>query len=205
MSFILPSLSYDYDALEPSFDKETMEIHHKKHHLTYINNANAILDQLPEFDNIPIDNLLQKLDKVPIKKRNELRNNVGGHFNHSFFWKGLKPGGTFLCGKLKNAIENSFGSVSKFQEFFEKTALMHFGSGWTWLIKNNETLFVTSTMNQDNPLMGENISGTSGNPIIGLDIWEHAYYLKYQNRRLDYVKSFWNVVNWDEAAVRFNS
>ncbi|ERK17108.1 MAG: superoxide dismutase [Mn] [Pantoea sp.] len=206
MSYSLPSLPYDYDALEPHFDKQTMEIHHSKHHQAYVNNANAALESLKgtEFDGIPVEELIAKLDKLPADKKGPLRNNAGGHANHSLFWKGLKIG-TTLQGELKAAIEKDFGSVEKFQEEFEKAATTRFGSGWAWLVKKGDKLAVVSTANQDSPLMGEAISGASGFPIIGLDVWEHAYYLKYQNKRPDYIKAFWNVVNWDEAAARFAS
>ncbi|WKX26768.1 MULTISPECIES: superoxide dismutase [Mn] [Erwiniaceae] len=201
MSYSLPSLPYAYDALEPHFDKETMEIHHTKHHQTYVNNANAALEGTP-FADLPVEELITQLDKVPADKKVVLRNNAGGHANHSFFWKGLKTG-TTLQGELKAAIEKDFGSVEKFQEEFEKAAATRFGSGWAWLVKKGDKLAVVSTANQDSPLMGEAISGASGYPIVGLDVWEHAYYLKYQNKRPDYIKAFWNVVNWDEAATRF--
>jgi superoxide dismutase, Fe-Mn family len=206
MSYSLPSLPYAYDALEPHFDKQTMEIHHSKHHQAYVNNANAALESLAgtEFDGIPVEELIAKLDKLPADKKGPLRNNAGGHANHSLFWKGLKLG-TTLQGELKAAIEKDFGSVEKFQEEFEKAATTRFGSGWAWLVKKGDKLAVVSTANQDSPLMGEAISGASGFPIIGLDVWEHAYYLKYQNKRPDYIKAFWNVVNWDEAAARFAS
>ncbi|KYP94978.1 superoxide dismutase [bacteria symbiont BFo2 of Frankliniella occidentalis] len=201
MSYSLPSLPYAYDALEPHFDKETMEIHHTKHHQTYVNNANAALEGTP-FVDLPVEELITQLDKVPADKKVVLRNNAGGHANHSFFWKGLKTG-TTLQGELKAAIEKDFGSIEKFQEEFEKAAATRFGSGWAWLVKKGDKLAVVSTANQDSPLMGEAISGASGYPIVGLDVWEHAYYLKYQNKRPDYIKAFWNVVNWDEAAARF--
>jgi len=201
MSYSLPSLPYAYDALEPHFDKETMEIHHTKHHQTYVNNANAALEGTP-FADLPVEELITQLDKVPADKKVVLRNNAGGHANHSFFWKGLKTG-TTLQGELKAAIEKDFGSIEKFQEEFEKAAATRFGSGWAWLVKKGDKLAVVSTANQDSPLMGEAISGASGYPIVGLDVWEHAYYLKYQNKRPDYIKAFWNVVNWDEAATRF--
>ncbi|WP_413721695.1 superoxide dismutase [Mn] [Sodalis sp. RH23] len=202
MSYTLPSLPYAYDALEPHFDKQTMEIHHTKHHQTYVNNANAALESLPELASLPVDELIQKLDQVPADKKTVLRNNAGGHANHSLFWKGLKLG-TTLSGDLKTAIERDLGSVDAFKEAFEKAAATRFGSGWAWLVLKDGKLAVVSTANQDNPLMGEAIAGTSGYPILGLDVWEHAYYLKYQNRRPDYIKAFWNVVNWDEAAKRF--
>ncbi|KYP97229.1 superoxide dismutase [Sodalis-like endosymbiont of Proechinophthirus fluctus] len=203
MSFTLPSLPYGYEAMEPYFDKETMEIHHTKHHQTYVNNANGVLESLPEFANLQVEDLIQKLDQLPADKKTVLRNNAGGHANHSLFWKGLKQG-TTLQGELKSAIERDFGSIDAFKEAFEKAAATRFGSGWAWLVKKDGKLAVVSTANQDNPLMGEEISGTSGYPILGLDVWEHAYYLKYQNRRPDYIKSFWNLVNWDETAARFS-
>lgn len=202
MSYSLPSLPYAYDALEPHFDKQTMEIHYTKHHQTYVNNANTVLEAYPELAKYSVEELIQDLDKVPADKRTFMRNNAGGHANHSFFWKDLKTG-TTLGGDLKAAIERDFGSVEKFQEEFEKAAATRFGSGWAWLVLKDGKLAVVSTANQDSPLMGEAVAGASGFPIIGLDVWEHAYYLKYQNKRPDYIKAFWNVVNWDEAAVRF--
>ncbi|RRZ91560.1 superoxide dismutase [Mn] [Erwinia sp. 198] len=201
MSYSLPSLPYAYDALEPHFDKQTMEIHHTKHHQTYVNNANAALEGT-EFADLPVEELITKLDQVPADKKTVLRNNAGGHANHSFFWKGLKTG-TTLGGELKAAIEKDFGSVEAFKEAFEKAAATRFGSGWAWLVKKDGKLAVVSTANQDNPLMGEAIAGASGTPIVGLDVWEHAYYLKYQNKRPDYIKAFWDVVNWDVAAENF--
>lgn len=202
MSYTLPALPYAYDALEPHFDKQTMEIHHSKHHQAYVNNANAALENLPDFASLPVDELITRLEQLPADKKGPLRNNAGGHANHSLFWKGLKKD-TTLQGDLKTAIERDFGSVEKFKEEFEKAAASRFGSGWAWLVVRDGKLAVTSTANQDNPLMGEAISGTHGYPLLGLDVWEHAYYLKYQNRRPDYIKAFWNVVNWDEAAARF--
>ncbi len=202
MSYSLPSLPYAYDALEPHFDKQTMEIHHTKHHQTYVNNANTVLEAYPELASLSVEELIQDLDKVPADKRTFMRNNAGGHANHSLFWKGLKTG-TTLGGDVKAAIERDFGSVEKFQEEFEKAAATRFGSGWAWLVLKGDKLAVVSTANQDSPLMGEAVSGASGLPIVGLDVWEHAYYLKFQNRRPDYIKAFWNVVNWDEAAKRF--
>ena len=202
MSYSLPSLPYAYDALEPHFDKQTMEIHHTKHHQTYVNNANTVLEAYPELAQYSVEELIQDLDKVPADKRTFMRNNAGGHANHSLFWKGLKIG-TTLGGDLKAAIERDFGSVEKFQEEFEKAAATRFGSGWAWLVLKGDKLAVVSTANQDSPLMGEAVASASGFPIVGLDVWEHAYYLKYQNKRPDYIKAFWNVVNWDEAAARF--
>lgn len=205
MSYSLPSLPYAYDALEPHFDKETMEIHHSKHHQAYVNNANAALESLPELAKLSAEELIAQLDKVPAEKRTALRNNAGGHVNHSLFWKGLKVG-TTLTGDLKTAIERDFGSVDAFKEKFEQAAATRFGSGWAWLVlKDDGKLAVVSTANQDSPLMGEAVSGASGYPIVGLDVWEHAYYLKYQNLRPAYAKAFWNVLNWDEAAARFAS
>lgn len=205
MNFTLPYLPYSYEAMEPYFDKETMKIHHTKHHQAYVNNANIALENLPDFAHIPVDELIKKLDQIHADNKTLLllRNNAGGHANHSLFWNSLKQG-TILQGKFKSAIERDFGNIEAFKETFEQSAIAYFGSGWTWLVKNGLKLAVVSTANQDNPLMGEAISGTTGYPIFGLDLWEHAYYLKYQNRRTDYVKSFWNVINWDVAADRFN-
>ncbi|MBK5143855.1 superoxide dismutase [Mn] [Budviciaceae bacterium BWR-B9] len=203
MSYTLPTLPYAYDALEPHFDKQTMEIHHSKHHQAYVNNANAALETLSDdLKKLSAEELIAQLDKVPAEKRTVLRNNAGGHANHSLFWKGLKKG-TTLQGDLKAAIERDFGSVESFKEKFEQAAATRFGSGWAWLVLKDGKLAVVSTANQDSPLMGESVSGASGFPIVGLDVWEHAYYLKFQNRRPDYIKEFWNVVNWDEAAKRF--
>ncbi|AJI95954.1 superoxide dismutase [Mn] [Yersinia ruckeri] len=203
MSYSLPSLPYAYDALEPHFDQQTMEIHHTKHHQTYINNANTVLEAYPELANLSVEEVIKDLSKVPADKRTFMRNNAGGHANHSLFWKGLALN-TTLEGDLKAAIERDFGSVESFKAEFEKAAATRFGSGWAWLVlQDGGKLAVVSTANQDSPLMGEAVSGASGFPIVGLDVWEHAYYLKFQNRRPDYIKAFWNVVNWNEAAKRF--
>ena len=204
MAYTLPELGYAYDALEPHFDAQTMEIHHSKHHQAYVNNANAALEGLPaELVEMCPGQLVSNLDKIPAEKRGALRNNAGGHTNHSLFWKSLKKG-TTLQGTLKDAIERDFGSVEAFKTEFEKAAATRFGSGWAWLVLGQDgKLSVVSTANQDSPLMGKEIAGAEGFPIIGLDVWEHAYYLHYQNRRPDYIKAFWNVVNWDEAARRF--
>lgn len=204
MAYTLPELGYAYDALEPFFDKETMEIHHSKHHQAYVNNANAALEAHPELLALCPAKLIAELNQVPADKRIAVRNNVGGHVNHSLFWKGLKTG-TTLQGALKAAIERDFGSVEAFRAEFEKAAATRFGSGWAWLVLENGKLAVVSTANQDSPLMGKDVAGVSGYPIIALDVWEHAYYLHYQNRRPDYIKAFWNVVNWDEAARRFEN
>ncbi len=203
MSYTLPELGYSYDALEPHFDKETMEIHHSRHHQAYVNNANAALANLPEWADKSAEELIANLDKIPEASCTALRNNAGGHANHSLFWTVLKTG-TTLGGTLKHAIIRDFGSVEAFQEQFEKAAATRFGSGWAWLVKQGDKLAVVSTANQDSPLMGVAVAGCEGTPIIGLDVWEHAYYLKYQNKRPDYIKAFWNVVNWDEAQRRFD-
>lgn len=204
MSYTLPPLPYAYDALEPYFDKATMEIHHDKHHQTYVNNANAVIAVLSaDLQALPAEVLIANLDKVPAEARMAVRNNVGGHVNHSMFWNGLKQG-TTLKGNLAAAIVRDFGSVDAFKEKFEQAAATRFGSGWAWLIYKEGKLFIASTPNQDTPLMGDNIAGISGFPIITLDIWEHAYYLKYQNRRPEYIKTYWSVINWDEAENRFN-
>lgn len=204
MAYQLPALPYAYDALEPHFDTQTMEIHHSKHHQAYVNNANAVLANLPEWEKLSAEELIARLVELPENVRTPLRNNAGGHANHSLFWQILKTG-TTLQGKLKAAIERDFGSVEAFQAEFEKAAATRFGSGWAWLVYEDGKLKVVSTANQDSPLMGQAVSGASGYPIISLDVWEHAYYLKFQNRRPDYIKAFWQVVNWDEAARRFES
>ena len=204
MAYQLPALPYAYDALEPHFDTQTMEIHHSKHHQAYVNNANAVLANLPEWEKLSAEELIARLAELPENVRTPLRNNAGGHANHSLFWQILKTS-TTLQGKLKAAIERDFGSVEAFQAEFEKAAATRFGSGWAWLGYEDGKLKVVSTANQDSPLMGQAVSGASGYPIIGLDVWEHAYYLKFQNRRPDYIKAFWQVVNWDEAARRFES
>ena len=204
MAYQLPALPYAYDALEPHFDAQTMEIHHSKHHQAYVNNANAVLANLPEWEKLSAEELIARLAELPENVRTPLRNNAGGHANHSLFWQILKTG-TTLQGKLKAAIERDFGSVEAFQAEFEKAAATRFGSGWAWLVYEDGKLKVVSTANQDSPLMGAAIAGCSGTPLLTLDVWEHAYYLKYQNRRPDYIKAFWQVVNWDEAARRFES
>lgn len=203
MAFTLPELGYSYDALEPHFDKETMEIHHSRHHQAYVNNANGLLEGTQWADK-PAEEVIANLDEISAEKRTGVRNNAGGHANHSLFWSILKTG-TTLGGSLKDAIVRDFGSVEAFQEQFEKAAASRFGSGWAWLVLDEGSLKVVSTANQDSPLMGEAVAGCKGYPIIGLDVWEHAYYLKYQNKRPDYIKAFWEVVNWDEAQKRFDS
>lgn len=191
MSYTLPTLTYAYDALEPFFDARTMEIHHTKHHQAYINNLNAALEKHPELK-LSLEEMLKDLTKVPQDIRGAVQNNGGGHYNHSFFWLLLKVNnGAKPQGKLLEAINKSFGSFDAFKEQFSNAAKTRFGSGWAWLIvDNNKELKVLSTANQDTPL-------AEGKPILGLDVWEHAYYLNYQNRRPDYVSAFFNVINWD--------
>ena len=206
MAYTLPELGYAYDALEPHFDAQTMEIHHSKHHQAYINNANAVLETSAELSELANQgcpgSFLTNLAQVPADKLTALRNNVGGHANHSLFWKSLKKG-TTLQGTIKQLIERDFGSVDAFKSEFEKAATTRFGSGWAWLVlQEGGKLAVVSTANQDSPLMGKEIAGCEGYPIFGVDVWEHAYYLKFQNRRPDYLKEFWNVINWDFANDR---
>ncbi|AJA46044.1 Fe-Mn family superoxide dismutase [Frischella perrara] len=205
MPYSLPPLPYAYDALEPYIDSETMHLHHDKHHQTYVNNANAALPSLPtELQTLSAEELIKNLDKVPADKLTAIRNNVGGHVNHTLFWELLKVG-TELKGELKVAIERDFGSVDAFKEKFASAAASRFGSGWAWLVVQNGRLAVVSTANQDNPSMGEKYAATSGTPILTLDVWEHAYYLKYQNRRVDYIGAFWNVVNWDKVSELYSA
>ncbi|MGV3464832.1 MAG: superoxide dismutase SodA [Heyndrickxia sp.] len=195
MAFELPQLPYAYDALEPHIDKETMNIHHTKHHNTYVTNLNNALQGQDELLSKSVEDLISNLDAVPEAARTAVRNNGGGHANHSLFWKLLSPnGGGAPAGDLADAINSKFGSFDKFKEDFAAAAAGRFGSGWAWLVVNNGELEITSTPNQDNPLM------EGKTPLLGLDVWEHAYYLNYQNRRPDYIKAFWNVVNWDEVS-----
>ncbi|MCM3161792.1 superoxide dismutase SodA [Metabacillus litoralis] len=200
MAYELPQLPYAYDALEPHIDKETMNIHHTKHHNTYITNVNAALEGNADLAGKSVEELVSNLDAVPEAIRPAVRNNGGGHANHSLFWTILSPnGGGEPAGELGEAINAKFGSYDSFKEEFAKAATTRFGSGWAWLVVNNGELEVTSTPNQDSPLM------EGKTPILGLDVWEHAYYLNYQNRRPDYIASFWNVVNWDEVSKRFSA
>ena len=205
MSHTLPNLDYSPDALEPHFDARTMEIHHGKHHQAYVNNLNAALEG-SELASMDVDSLVKDLSVVPEGVRQAVRNNGGGHSNHTFFWKCLSPqGGGLPQGSLAEAITSAFGNLDSMKEAFGKAALTRFGSGWAWLIKSGDgTLSVTSTPNQDSPIM-EGVADELGTPIIGLDVWEHAYYLNYQNRRPDYVSAFWNLVNWDKALELFES
>ncbi|OLV18090.1 superoxide dismutase [Mn] [Deinococcus marmoris] len=203
MAYQVPPLPYGYDALAPHIDTRTMEIHHDKHHQAYVDNANKALEGT-EFADMPVEELITKLDSVPADKKTALRNNAGGHANHSLFWTVMGPqGSTQPDGELMTAINDAFGSFEDFKKKFEDAAKTRFGSGWAWLVVQNGKLAVVSTANQDNPLMGEAISGTSGTPVLGVDVWEHAYYLNYQNKRPDYLEAFWNVVNWDEVAKRY--
>ncbi|CAM4319425.1 superoxide dismutase [Deinococcus marmoris] len=203
MAYQVPPLPYAYDALAPHIDTRTMEIHHDKHHQAYVDNANKALEGT-EFADMPVEELITKLDSVPADKKTALRNNAGGHANHSLFWSVMGPqGSTQPDGELMTAIEGAFGSFEDFKKKFEDAAKTRFGSGWAWLVVQGGKLAVVSTANQDSPLMGEAISGTSGTPVLGVDVWEHAYYLNYQNKRPDYLEAFWNVVNWDEVARRY--
>ncbi|PNY80367.1 superoxide dismutase [Mn] [Deinococcus koreensis] len=205
MAYELPPLPYAPNALEPHIDARTMEIHHGKHHQAYVDNANKALEG-SDMANMPVEELIAKLDQVPADKKNVLRNNAGGHANHSMFWQIMGPGGTGQpSGELLQAITDAFSSYDAFKEKFEDAAKTRFGSGWAWLVVQNGKLAVVSTANQDNPLMGESVAGVCGTPILGVDVWEHAYYLNYQNRRPDYLKAFWNVVNWDEVQKRYSA
>lgn len=191
MAYELPQLTYAYDALEPHIDKETMEIHHTKHHNTYVTKLNEAVAGT-EFENLSIEDLMKKINEVPADKKTAVVNNGGGHYNHSLFWNLLAPGKE-AKGEVVDAIVAKFGSLDAFKEEFANAAATRFGSGWAWLVVNNGELEVVSTPNQENPLM------EGKTPILGLDVWEHAYYLNYQNRRPDYISAFWNVVNWEKV------
>ena len=197
MAFTLPALPYDFGALEPHIDTQTMQIHHGKHHQAYVNNLNAAIDKHPELASQSLDDLMRSLNSVPEDIRTAVRNNGGGHWNHSMFWQVMGPntGGEPTCA-LMDAVKKSFGDFAKFKADFKAAAGGRFGSGWAWLVKDGDKLSIMSTPNQDNPLMD------GKQAILGLDVWEHAYYLKYQNRRPDYVDAWWNVVNWAEVAKR---
>ena len=203
--FSLPKLSYAYDAFEPYIDKETMNIHYNNHHAAYVKNLNTALADYPDLQKKSLEYLVQNLGLLPADIQTAVRNNGGGHYNHSLFWTILAPAGTSrISDKFKKEIEKNFGSMATFQSEFEKAATGRFGSGWAWLIKdNNGKLKITSTPNQDNPLMSD--AKDKGLPLLGLDVWEHAYYLNYQSRRADYIKAFWNIVNWKEVEKRFDS
>jgi superoxide dismutase, Fe-Mn family len=205
MAYELPKLPYAYDALVPHIDAKTMEIHYTKHHQAYITNANKLLADHPALAALAVNDLIADLSKVPEGIRTGLRNNAGGHSNHSFFWTIMGPGkGGAPKGALAAAINSTFTSFDKFKEEFGKTAAARFGSGWAWLyVTDDGKLAIGSTANQDSPIMGKAVAGIGGKPVIGLDVWEHAYYLNYQNRRPDYVTAWWNVVNWDAASANF--
>ncbi len=197
MAFQLPDLPYAYDALEPNIDARTMEIHYSKHHGGYVSKLNAAIAGT-DLENQSLEDILRNVSKHSVA----VRNNGGGHWNHSLFWKVMAPnGGGLPEGELADAINSAFDSFDKFKDIFSGAAVSRFGSGWAWLIVNNGKLDVISTANQDNPLM--DVVDTNGTPILGLDVWEHAYYLKYQNRRPEYVSNFWNVINWPEVAARY--
>jgi Fe-Mn family superoxide dismutase len=202
MAFTLPSLAYAYDALEPHIDARTMEIHHTKHHQAYINKVNDAIAGT-DLDGKSIEDLVSNLASVPADKLGAVRNNGGGHANHSLFWTVMGPGkGGSPSGELAAAIDSAFGSLDAMKEQFSAAAATRFGSGWAWLYVDAGSLKVGSTANQDSPLMGAETAGIGGTPLLGLDVWEHAYYLNYQNRRPDYVSAFWNVVDWDAVATR---
>ncbi|TKN33434.1 superoxide dismutase [Enterococcus faecium] len=200
MTYTLPDLPYAYDALEPYIDEETMHLHHDKHHNTYVTNLNAAIEKYPELGEKTIEELLSDMDAIPTDIKTAVRNNGGGHANHSFFWEIMAPNaGGEPTGEIKEAINEAFGDFSSFKEEFKKAAAGRFGSGWAWLVMENGKLAITSTANQDSPLM------EGKTPILGLDVWEHAYYLKYKNLRPDYIAAFWNVINWDEVNKRFEA
>ncbi|EKB1219699.1 superoxide dismutase [Listeria monocytogenes] len=200
MTYELPKLPYTYDALEPNFDKETMEIHYTKHHNTYVTKLNEAVAGHPELASKSAEELVTNLDSVPEDIRGAVRNHGGGHANHTLFWSILSPnGGGAPTGNLKAAIESEFGTFDDFKEKFNAAAAARFGSGWAWLVVNDGKLEIVSTANQDSPL------SDGKTPVLGLDVWEHAYYLKFQNRRPEYIDTFWNVINWDEANKRFDA
>jgi superoxide dismutase, Fe-Mn family len=193
MKHELPKLSFDYDALEPNIDARTMEIHHTKHHQAYIDKLNAALEKHPELKEKSVEELLREIDDIPEDIRDAVINHGGGHANHTFFWEILGPEKKECSGKIKKAIEKEFGSFDAFKEKFSDAAMKRFGSGWAWLVVSDGELEIVSTPNQDSPLMDGKI------PVLGLDVWEHAYYLKYQNKRNEYIEAFWNVVNWEKV------
>ncbi|MCW5888240.1 MAG: superoxide dismutase [Anaerolineales bacterium] len=198
MAFTLPALPYEFNALEPHIDARTMEIHHGKHHQAYVNNLNAAIEKHPELADKSIEDLLKDLNAIPEDIRTAVRNNGGGHFNHSLFWQVMSPnGGGAPSGALAEAINKAFGDFDTFKQKFVAAAGGQFGSGWAWLVKEGDGVAIVATPNQDNPISNGKTA------ILGVDVWEHAYYLNYQNRRPDYVTAWWNVVNWDEVAKRF--
>jgi len=202
----LPPLPYPKEALEPHIDATTMEIHHGRHHKTYVDNLNKAIAGNSALEGKSLDALIGDLGSVPDNIRGPVRNNGGGHWNHTFFWKlmGPKAGGA-PSGNLADDIKATFGSFDDFKAKVEAAGLGRFGSGWVWLVVNGGKLEICSTPNQDNPLMGKSIAGCEGKPVIGVDVWEHAYYLKYQNKRADYLKAWWNAVNWEQAARNYDA
>ena len=204
MAYSLPALEYSTDSLEPHIDGRTMEIHHGKHHQTYVDKLNTALSEHNELSALGIENLISDISALPDSVKSAVRNNGGGHANHSFFWKCISPnGGGLPQGELLSSIEKTFGNFDSFKSEFTQAALTRFGSGWAWLVKQSDgNLAVTSTPNQDSPLMSD-VADCFGTPVIGLDVWEHAYYLNYQNRRPDYVSGFWNIVDWERANSLF--
>ncbi|MCI0364605.1 MAG: superoxide dismutase [Phycisphaerales bacterium] len=208
MAFKLPDLPYKYDALEPHIDAKTMEIHHGKHHGAYVTNLNKAIEGKPDLEKMPIEELCRKIEKVPQDIRTVVRNNGGGHYNHSMFWTAMAPAGTkgggggMPTGALLEAIKKTFGSFDQFKAQLGDAGIKRFGSGWAWLGVANGKLVIASTPNQDNPLM-KGVVENAFEPILGLDVWEHAYYLKYQNRRPDYITEWWNVVKWPEIEARY--
>lgn len=201
--FELPALPYSYEALEPHVDAQTMRIHHDRHHRAYVDNLNKAILPAPEWHHSSLDHLMTNISKVPENIRTAVRNNGGGHWNHSFFWKIMTPqAGGSPSGRLREALMAHWETMERFQEAFAKAALSVFGSGWAWLIADNSgRLSITTTPNQDNPLM--DIVAERGKPVLGVDVWEHAYYLKHQNRRADYLKDWWNVINWQQAMANY--
>jgi len=199
MAYEVPPLPYDYNALEPHIDEQTMRVHHDKHHQAYVDNANAALEGT-EWQDRPVEDVLKNLDAIPEDKRTAVRNNAGGHYNHALFWELMSPdgGGEPPDGPLKQAIESTFGNVNALKEQVRDAGIKRFGSGWSWLVQNGDgSLAVESTANQDSPL------SEGKTPLLGIDVWEHAYYLRYQNRRPDYIVAWWEVVNWETVAGRF--
>jgi Fe-Mn family superoxide dismutase len=204
MAYVLPPLPYPKEALEPSIDALTMEIHHDKHHAAYVNNVNKAIAGKADLEAKTVEQLISNLEAVPADIRAAVRNNGGGHANHSLFWKILGPkAGGAPTGPLAEDIQATFGSFDAFKEKIETAGATRFGSGWAWLVVNHGKLEVCSTPNQDSPIMGKALAGCEGQPVFGVDVWEHAYYLKYQNRRPDYLKAIWNVVNWAEVAKNY--
>jgi Fe-Mn family superoxide dismutase len=202
--FELPKLPYAFDALEPHIDAKTMEIHHDRHHKAYVDNLNTALKGHENLQKMSLESLLSHLRMVPMEIRTAVRNNGGGHLNHSMFWQMMsKDGGGEPKGELGKAIDKAFASFAKFQEAFTKAAMTRFGSGWAWLSVQKGDLKIVSSPNQDTPVMGQGAALAESSPVLGIDVWEHAYYLKYQNKRADYVKAWWNVINWKDVAERY--